>query len=447
MTAVLAPLEALPTTTTALVRATLHAQQGLIERSAARLLSATVPDVVWMVRRASLTLRFFIARSSAQVLFFFARRDLPEVRPLSAQLDVTVQAVPPAIPTDDAALPASDQPIHHLTVPSFLVVKPSAADFAQHTLSFTDSRDCILFRFGTGPSHYLGIRHPERGSQAQLFYHQEGHPATELTALPTSLFLALTETIRRDLTAQDRAAQTLPVQIPHDPSALSDVDVALFWLIEGFRLMESCATEQRSDVASPLRPLALSYAPSVYQAELALRVNQQGFFVSDPQEDAIALGLRVSVSRERGALLARLSLLPPDFLCQGPLREAFLRALRHSGNRSLRSQLGLRDEDAWSSLLDSAQERAVIFRVDRTRSTDVNVVVLSAAETATSAARQIIIRCQAQVDVKESPPSVNLSDVSLRYDSLQGSKQVLDGETLRYFLRLASALQRWLRLL
>ena len=89
----------------------------------------------------------------------------------------------------------------------------------------------------------------------------------------------------------------------------------------------------------------------------------------------------------------------------------------------------------------------MIFRVDRTRSTDVNVVVLSAAETATSAARQIIIRCQAQVDVKESPPSVNLSDVSLRYDSLQGSKQVLDGETLRYFLRLASALQRWLRLL
>lgn len=74
MTAVLAPLEELPTTTTALVRATLHAQQGLLERSTARLLSATLSDSVWMVRKASLQLHFFIARSAEQVLFLFFLR-------------------------------------------------------------------------------------------------------------------------------------------------------------------------------------------------------------------------------------------------------------------------------------------------------------------------------------------------------------------------------------
>jgi hypothetical protein len=447
MTAVLAPLESLPTATTALLRATLHAQQGLLERSTARLLSLKAPDSVWMVRQSSLSLRFFIARSAAQVLFFFARRDLPEVRPLSAQLDVTVQAVPAPIPTEHAAQPDPDQPIHLLTVPSFLMVKPSAADFAQHAPPSTTEADGILFRFGTQPRCYLGIRHPERGPSAQISYHEEGKPAMVITELPVTPFLSLTETIRSELTADGSAAQTLPIQIPHDPSALSDVYVALFWLIEGFRLMETCSTEQLGDVASPLAQLALSYAPSFYQAELALRVNQQGYFVSDPDADAISLLLRVSVSRERGSLLARLSLLPPDFLCQGTLREAFLRALRQSGSRSLRGQLGLRDEDEWLSFLDSAQERAVIFRVDRTRSADVNVVVLSAAATATTAARQIILRCLAQVDMQQSPPTVTLSDVALRYDSLRGSKQVLDGETLGYFLRLASAFQRWLRLL
>lgn len=450
MTAVLAPLEELPTTTTALLRATLHAQQGLLERSTARLLSASIPDSLWMVRQASLRLQFFIARTSEQVLFFFARRELPEVRPLSVSLQVTVQAVPPPIPTGNAtdSLRVSSHPTHLLTVPSCVVSQPSPEDFAQHAPPGTTAEDGILFRIGSDQRSYLAIRHPERELKAQICLHQDGQPATMLTGFPVTPFLDLAQSIRRALTEDHDAERALPIHLPHDPAALSDVHVSLFWLIEGFRLMEDCATEESHSPSSPLSQLAVRYEPSFYQAELALRVNQQGYFVSDPQADAVSLGLRVCVQRERGALLARLTLLPPDFLCQGLLRDAFLQALQQSVPMPLRKQLGLADDDAWSAFLDRARQQAVVFRVDRSRSADVNVVILSAASrTPREANRQIILRCLAEVDAKANPPTVKLADISLRYDSLQRSLQTLDDETARYFLRLASALKSWLRAL
>lgn len=448
MTAVLAPLEELPTTTTALVRATLHAQQGLLERSTARLLSATLSDSVWMVRKASLQLHFFIARSAEQVLFFFARTALPEVRPLSVQLAVTVEAAPHPTPAvvSEAAQRLSALPIHLLTVASCLVAQPSAQDFAQHAPPGTTAEDGILFRMGTDQRSYLGIRHPARGLSAQLCYHQEGQPATMLRGFPVAPFLELAQSIRCALLEPDDASQALPIQLPHDPGALSDVHVSLFWLIEGFRLME--AGLMQTAQASPFQQLAVRYEPSVYQAELALRLNQQGFFVSDPAVDAVSLGLRVCVLRERGSLLVRLSLLPPDFLVHGLLRDSFLQALKQSTPLPVRKQLGFLDDDAWSALIDSAQERAVIFRVERTRLADVNVVILSTASSRTEgSSRQIIVRCLAQVDAQASPPSVKLSDVALRYDSAQGTSQNLDDETARYFVRLASAFQIWLRVL
>lgn len=450
MTAVLAPLEELPTTTTALVRATLHAQQGLLERSTARLLSATLSDSVWMVRKASLQLHFFIARSAEQVLFFFARRALPEVRPLSVQLAVTVEAAPQPTPTviSEATQRLSAPPIHLLTVPSCLVAQPSAQDFAQHAPPGTTAEDGILFRMGTDQRSYLGIRHPARGLSAQLCYHQEGHPATMLRGFPVAPFLDLAQSIRCALLEPDDASQALPIQLPHDPGALSDVHVSLFWLIEGFRLMEAGLMESSHAQASPFQQLAVRYEPSVYQAELALRLNQQGFFVSDPAVDAVSLGLRVCVLRERGSLLVRLTLVPPDFLVHGLLRDSFLQALKPSTPLLIRKQLGFLDDDAWSAFLDSAQDRAVIFRVERTRSADVNVVILSTASSRTEgSSRQIIVRCLAQVDAQASPPSVKLSDVALRYDSAQGTSQTLDDETARYFVRLASAFQIWLRVL
>ena len=223
---------------------------------AARPLSATVTDASVDGATCPLTLRFFIARSSAQVLFFLRAETFPKSGPLSAQLDVTVQAVPPAIPTDDAALPASDQPIHHLTVPSFLVVKPSAADLHSTRSVHRFARLHLVSLWNRAVS-LLG-NSPSRARSTSAAILSSGRPSSD--GAHRASYFPVFGADRDDSPRSDRIGPRCADASGSDSARSQRAvrwDVALFWLIEGFRLMESCATEQRSDVASPLRPLAL----------------------------------------------------------------------------------------------------------------------------------------------------------------------------------------------
>lgn len=455
MADVLAPLEELPATTAALMSATLRAGRNLTVQSAERLAQRAggPADTLWAIRKTSLDLRFLVARQGEEVFFFFFKRQLPQVRPLMARLQACVQATEEVAPIGSlggGAQPLKglpQQPIYRLKVPSFLFVNPTAAELSQYAPPGTTAQNGVLFRVGKTGRSILGICRPELGIKAKVSYQVDGEAPRLLTNWPVEPFLALIETLRDFIAGEQTNSTELDLELPTDPSQMSDVHVTLYWFVEAFRAMEDAQrvippVESSSASAALIRP---SYGTTSYSAEIALSVDSNGRFASAKSQDLISLGMHLSVLREKGALLARIALDPPDFLCQGALRDAFLESLRQSAPKELRKALGFGEDSAWSDFLDSAKERSVVFRIARDGNTDQDAVVLPGTVAGTF--RTVILRTQAVVDASGPSPRVALSKTVRMYDSAAGQAQTLDVETVTYFMRLASALQSWLRVI
>ena len=127
------------------------------------------------------------------------------------------------------------------------------------------------------------------------------------------------------------------------------------------------------------------------------------------------------------------------------LRDAFLGQLRSSLPLGVLQPLGLQQGSAWTDFLDSARERAVVFRIGRDKNKDIDVVVLPGA--GRDGLRTFILRTSAVVDVNAQPIDVKLSGITVIYDSVAGSHGRLDDPTVAYFMRLAGAFKSWLSVL
>ena len=455
MADVLAPLEELPATTAALMSATLRAGQSLIAQSEERLArkGSGPGDVLWAIRKTSIDLRFLVARQGEEVFFFFCKRQLPQVRPLMARLQACVQATEEVVPVESLGgrtqplrgLP--QQPIYRLKVPSFLFVKPTAAELSQYAPPGTTAQNGVLFSLGKTGRSILGICHPELGVKAKVSYQVDGEAPRLLSSWRVEPFLDLIETLRDFIASEQTRSTELDLDLPTDPSQMSDVHVTLYWFVAAFRAMED-AQKLMTQVAPSSGSAGLKsprYGTTSYSAEIALSVDANGRFASAKSQDLISLGMHLSVQREKGALLSRIALDPPDFLCQGALRDAFLESLRQSASKELRKALGFGEDSAWSDFLDSAKERSVVFRIARDGNTDQDAVVLPGTVAGTF--RTVMLRTQAVVDASGPSPRVALSKTVRMYDSAAGQSQTLDVETVTYFMRLASALQGWLRVI
>lgn len=448
-----APLEELPMTTRELARATLRAGRTLVRASVARRSSQPGPPrALLAIRRTSLQLHFFIARSGEEIIFFFFKKQLGTIRPLEAQLQISLCVrqelpatnTPPAVATTGAA--PAESCSYRLVAPPFLKLRPTAAELAIYAPDGTTVESGVLLYIGPQGRHVLGILNPEAGSRAAALYTTPTRQA--LTGWPAEPFLELTETLRAWLADTQSNDPEVNLAIPTDPSAMSDVHATLYWFVAAYRSVEA---EQKAASAEPLPPPLATIVPSYgleeYTADIALCVDRTGRFATAKERQPVSLALHLEVRRELGALVARIKLSPPDFLASGALRATFLAKLRSGTPSATLKSIGMPQVALWSEFLDSATERAVVLRTSRdiTSDTDTDVVVLPG--TWQGRARTLILQTQAKVDVKAQPVHVALLAVALRYDSQASTKALLDDDTVTYFMRLAAALKHWLAVL
>lgn len=451
MSDVIAPLEQLPQTTQALMAATLKAAATTLTASEDRIHSEPLHRAaLWAVRKTALDLRFLIARDGEEVLFFFVKRQLPTAIALSVRLRVVIEAHPPASPLEpnrpaipgQAKMESSDRAQHQLRIPPFLWLKPDAAALSLYAPPESTSRRAVLFRVGTAAQSVLAIRDPEDARKAMLCLTPVGKPVRPLPVRAAEPFLLLAETLRDWLLSSMSTATLHEVRIPENPSQQTDVHVTLHWFVESFLAMERASPSPDIEARGSLNP---RYLVSCFQAELQLAVDDSGLLATEKTKTRTELGMRLRLTRERGQLRALIDLLPPDFLCSGPLRESFLTALEARCRRGGPPLPQLASGDAWSSFLSSARSRAVVLRTGKTGAHDQEVFILPG--TCGEKPRTVLVRAVAQVDTRPQTPQVALSQESIAYDSFAPTPQLLDEEITGYFLRLSASLRDWLRLL
>jgi hypothetical protein len=449
-------LEDLPFATAELGRATIRSSRKLIADSVARApLVKTTRELV-ALRSAQLKLRLFLSRQGEEVIFFFFRRQLKEVRPLVADLCVRLQAAPDdgraasaprqgPQPAAESSGAGKEECRYRLRVPPFLCLHPTDDELRRYAPPGTTRENGVLFRIGPDRSHVLGIRNPESGLRAAVVF-TESEPRL-LAQLLVQPFLELCEELR-SFTEDSEPAAEVDFLPPTDPAQMTDADATLYWFVEAFRSIE-CAI--KSEEAQPLpAEVALCmprYAAEDYSAELALCLDKDGRFVPPKEEHPVSLRLRLTVAREGGVLTARLLLLPPDFLIAGALFSSFLEALRSAlpEKEKLFAALGT-DESDWTAFIDGAADSAVVFRTgtEAKSDTDTDAVVLSGM--LSGAACTLVLLTEAQVGSACSSPTVKLQKIELCYDSRRSAEQILPGKTAEYFLRLCAAMKDWLKI-
>lgn len=446
-------LKDLPRATEDLARSTILAGRRLLSKSAAGVRSDSgLPQTVLAVRRSRLKLRFFLARQREQVLFFFVKTQQPALRPLETRLRAVLQAVPPppdAAPGSTAAetTPESPPPLQcRLMVPPFLVLRPTTEELTRYAPAGTTAENGILFRVGPGERepYVLGIRDPEAEQHAAAVYTaQTRQPLDSWQAAP---FLALIETLRSYVAEETKATLEAELSLPSDPSKASDVHAAIYYFAQGYQsLTAEIARVHAEPLAPPLSALEPRYEALDYSADIALCVDRNGYFATAAEPQPVSIGMHMTVGRELGGMVIRITLKPPDFLIAGSLRDAFLGQLRSSLPLGVLQPLGLQQGSAWTDFLDSARERAVVFRIGRDKNKDIDVVVLPGA--GRDGLRTFILRTSAVVDVNAQPIDVKLSGITVIYDSVAGSHGRLDDPTVAYFMRLAGAFKSWLSVL
>ena len=446
-------LKDLPRATEDLARSTILAGRRLLSKSAAGVRNESgVPQTMFAVRRARLKLRFFLARQREQVLFFFVKTQQPALRPLETQLQAVLQAVPPPLeaapdsPAAETLAESSKLPQCRLMVPPFLVLRPTKEELTRYAPVGTTAENGILFRVGPGERerYVLGIRNPEAEQHAAAVYTaQTRQPLDSWQAAP---FLALIETLRSYVAEESKATQEAELSLPSDPSKASDVHAAIYYFAQGYRsLTAEVARAHAEALPPPLAALEPHYEALDYSADIALCVDRNGYFATAAETQPVSIGMHITVGRELGGTVIRITLKPPDFLIADSLRDAFLGQLRSSLPFGVLQSMGLQQGSAWTDFLDRARERAVVFRIGRDKNKDIDVVVLPG--TWQDGLRTLILRTSAVVDVNAQPISVKLSEITVIYDSAAGSHGRLDDPTVAYFMRLAVAFKSWMSVL
>lgn len=444
----LLPLTDLPGTTQDLARSTLQAGYRLLSRSAAGLRSGSAaPQTLLAIGRSQLKLRFYLVRQREEVHFFFVKKQHPDLRPLEAQLRVILQATPgPSaadVPEQRAVweTPAAETALRYrLLIPPFLILVPTAEQLARYAPPGTTAANGILLRAGPGEQYVLGIRNPESEQHAAAVYTSSTRqPLDSWRAEP---FLALIETLRVWLVDGMQATEEVGLELPADASTASDVRATIYYFIKAYQsLVTEAVQAPAASLSPPLAAFAPRYEVADYTADIGLCVDRNGSFASAAERQPVSVGLRLSIGRELGQPVVRIILSPPDFLIAGVLRDAFLGQLRNSAPQGLLQALGLQQGSAWADFLDSAAERAVVFRTGRSKEDDTDAVVLPGIWE--GGLRTVLLRTTATVSLNVQPVRVKLSALALVYDSQASREMLLDSQTVTYFMRLVLAFKVW----
>jgi hypothetical protein len=388
--------------------------------------------------------RFYFARQDEEIVFFFRRRASPERIVLDATMELRIG--PDAFEAPEGPV-APGRTSWRITLPPFLRREVDRALLDSLGLPGAKPEDVVVFELGR--AERLAIDRPGRGPGAAAMVYSEADRLDRLAPVNGRYrlrpFLSLIREIRNWL--RSGLGVTAPIA-PPPGEVRSDPWRLLAHLVFTCEQAARALTDAQPALLQPtvLDRITTTYGITGFTAAVILRLTAGGRLAQKDEDDPFQLRLGLDIRREAAGAVASIDLRPPDFLIDGEVHDAFLRALA-GGAADFAAGLGVPPDEA-RAFLRRARPDAVVFRVKRDLDRDTDVVVLDG----TLAGRHALVILQADFAVfaAEVPPRVERRDdleVLFAGDFPHQDQHVLPERVVRHFLRLAAECLSWQRTL
>lgn len=390
-----------------------------------------LPRDLLALRRVRAELTFGLDVIEQQVILFFWKKDLAPVQAMRLRFTFALAPFDPDVEPPPALTGGAGR---FLAAPACLVPSPSRELLKAIGPPGASERDCLVLRVGPGRSRWMCVSSPGGPS-----------PAVAVTALATTVldrwvvgpFADAAEVLRAFAEGEDTEVTTValpPARSGSPPRAHTVIET----IVKAYLEVERTAAAA-PELPEPLAMLVSPFAPSDAVATARLRVNDRGELA--PGGGALTVDLRVDLAVELAGVVARVTLLPPDFVLAGPRKEALVAALRDDIAPSILERTALLGEGEWARWLDAAAPRLAAFRLETDGEEDVHLVLIPGR--ARAGGRLIVLR----VHARAAAAGVTLEHQELLHGAADTpDPTVFDRRTADTFLRVFELVRRWLAL-
>ena len=422
---------------------------ALLEASTRRLLvSGTASRDLLLLRSGRFGLRFYLSKQRTRIRLFRSRDEAPQMV-LDAGLSLRIE---PLRDEDPQPRPASAPQRCTLSLPSFLVVRPTREELARALPAGARPRDAVLFRVGpggrdllafAGPRGDLGdlgdvrVRYWNAGAGVDVRPHDRRWPVAPFAAFVRAM---------GEWAGGHGAMRERPMRVPESDDA-SEARRILRALADAWRAARDAVSAPRRRAPDPLASVRTDYGIGAFDAQVTLRLRPDGTLAEDAGDDTLQIAMDVAIDGASGDM--RVALKPPDFLVGGDLHRAFVDAI---ASREARDRIaGQAGAQGFSAPMDAAAfaagggARAMVFRTrrDLRRQRDLDVVILSGEHAGRP--RALVVSGWFSVVPRAAAP-VTLDTRSLEvlfWGHPDSGERRLTPRTVRHCLRVAAALKDW----
>lgn len=444
-------LEALPTDVAAVIGSLPEANAKLLLLSAERLWSSptSLPDTL-LLRNIAFAWDFYLVKQGKKTKLFFKRQEWVN---LVLRVQLRFKVVPHS--------PADNRPALNLqnlsyvwVIPRFIVPFASETQFQACAPANSTRQDTILLAVGATGEDVFALAHLDRSLDKvkMKFTPREGIafvPHPDGKRWPAAPFLALFASIRSWIAGAGASEQEADLRLVFDQD--EDEVQRLLRLVtqtyvEGTNRLNAPSIRFQHEVH---RRLIVAYHLNAYEADLQLRLNEQGELADDDNDDPFKLQLQVRIQQEKAKTAVRIRLGPPDFLVSGTLYQHLLEkvAAEVETNKDLRQalqkdllQMYEVPLESLTALLRTGAPQSSIFRIQRKKEEDTDVFALPFAFEGQP--NYLIFKARFKIPNPDDPATIELKSdrLELLYDP---RTKTLDEDAVKYFVRIIKYLKQW----
>ena len=411
--------------------------------------------------KVNLHWQLFLVNSGGKVTFFFSKRKKQFDNSLVADINMSIRPYQKIDPLDAPA------PLGLFWLPPrFIELKPPN-DFSKKIKGIkpkkTKSADNVLW-LKTGPQgrDRMAVAFDKPLPKSQFIYFKNGQlncQTEKAKKVPLEWFEILLSAMRPWIAGE--AAAPLAIDLRKSDGEIRRI---LQILSDNFLTISKKMVETQTDPKgqNPLwvNRLCPYYQVSDYSVNVRFRLSKEGTITEEPPSGAIETVSQKKQKDDLFQLLVQLKglwrqnqpvvhfkILPPDFLIEGPLFEAFLSELLQPANNK-KPQQHLKDitqkldtqPAALSKALSAYQPNAFIFRIKRTSRFDTQMFVLRVIENGKP--RTLFFAANFDVDAHNNKVIYIKNSIENLLEKPNGSFE-LKNKGVRYFMRLLFHINEW----
>ncbi len=435
------------------------AAQRIIKHSFPQVLEgipkSAVPTYVQM-GRANIHWQLFLENRKGKLVFFFSRRKKKFKFDNSFITDISF-SISPAANKPPVLLPTL---LGHLWAPPvFLELNPPHRLERIVVQTMNDAnRDNVLWMSLGNDLLAIAFVASKGFQKSLLFYFKNRSAQFEKQVAvdaPLSWFEAMLEAIRP--WANGETATLIPIDLSRSEGEIQKI---LSTLSDNFLTISQKMQDAYIDETHPLCPFFPYYQLTDYAVNVRMRLTSEGKIIREEpteedtkellakKENLFQLEVQLKGAYEDGRPVIQFKILPPDFLTDGPLFDAFLQELHQpKGENNLEKHLEKLAKkldtsiQALENALTHPSPDTFIFRVQRKRKWDNQMFVLPIIENGHS--RNLFFSAEFDVDI--SQPTVTFHNI-LSVKNLLKKKNgrfFIDRPGEQYFMRLLFFVNDW----